>query len=210
MSSIADVTARPDSVDLDLITREQVDASAVRCPDSEATKEMILRIEAAKAVKDSVGGIVTCVIRNCPTGLGEPCFDKLEAMLAHAMLSIPATKGFEIGSGFEGTKLRGSQHNDPFLMKKDGRLGTATNRSGGVQGGISNGENILFRVAFKPPATIGMDQQTSNFEGDPVVLAAKGRHDPCVVPRAISIVETMAALTVADAAMLQLARLASI
>jgi len=194
-----------DNVDVLKITRQDVDKSLARCPDSEATKEMIKVIEAAKADQDSVGGVVTCVIRGVPSGWGEPCFDKLEAMLAHAMLSIPATKGFEIGSGFEGTKLRGSQHNDPFTLK-DGKLGTITNNSGGIQGGISNGEPIIFRVAFKPPATIGLDQPTANFSGEDVVLQAKGRHDPCVVPRAISIVESMAALVIADAGMIQLSR----
>jgi chorismate synthase len=141
-----------------------------------------------------------------PTGWGEPCFDKIEALLAHAMLSIPATKGFEVGSGFAGTRMRGSQHNDPFVKKENGRLGTATNNSGGIQGGITNGENIVFRVAFKPPATIGLDQPTADFDGNSVTLAAKGRHDPCVVPRAISIVEAMAALVLADTALLQMAR----
>ena len=138
-----------------------------------------------------------------PAGWGEPVFDKLEAMLAQAMLSLPATKGFEIGSGFAGTRMRGSEHNDPFVQK-GGRLGSTTNRSGGVQGGISNGEPILFRVAFKPPATIGLPQRTVDFDGQDVVLEAKGRHDPCVVPRAIPIVEAMAALALADCALLQL------
>jgi len=183
-----------------------VDKSLVRCPDLQASAEMQKVIEAAKKDNDSIGGIVTTVIRNVPGGWGEPCFDKLEALLAHAMLSIPATKGFEVGSGFEGTKLRGSKHNDPFELKPDGRLGTKTNNSGGIQGGISNGEPIVFRVAFKPPATIGLDQPTANFDGSDVVLQAKGRHDPCVVPRAISIVETMAALVIADAGLIQLSR----
>jgi len=192
------------------VTRNDVDASLVRCPDLELTKDMTKIIEAAKEDKDSTGGVITCIIRNVPPGLGEPCFDKLEAKLAHAMLSIPATKGFEIGSGFEGSKLRGSQHNDPFVFKKDlNRLGTLTNNSGGIQGGISNGETIYFRVAFKPAATIGSDQKTSDFDGNSSILAAKGRHDPCVVPRAPSIVEAMAALVIADAAMIQLARKAA-
>lgn len=148
--------------------------------------------------KDSIGGTVTCVIRNCPIGLGEPCFDKLEALLAHAMLSIPATKGFEFGSGFNGTKMAGHAHNDPFLRKPDGTLGTKTNYSGGVQGGISNGENIYFRVAFKPPATISRDQETASYNGELGTLAARGRHDPCVVPRAVPIVEAMAALVIME------------
>jgi chorismate synthase len=151
---------------------------------------------------DSIGGIVSCVCRNVPVGLGEPVFDKLEAKLAHAMLSIPATKGFEIGSGFDGTRMRGSEHNDPYI-NRGGVLGTRTNRSGGVQGGISNGEPILFRVAFKPPATIGLPQETVDFDGSEVKLEAKGRHDPCVVPRAVPIVESMAALVLADLALRQ-------
>mmetsp|Transcript_3723 Transcript_3723/g.9019 ORF Transcript_3723/g.9019 Transcript_3723/m.9019 type:complete len:371 (+) Transcript_3723:75-1187(+) len=188
------------------LTRAEVDGNDVRCPNADKAKDMAEVILKAKDAKDSVGGVVTCVCRNVPAGLGEPCFNKLEAMLAHAMLSIPATKGFEIGSGFKGTLLRGSEHNDMFEMKEGGRLGTTTNRSGGIQGGISNGESIVFRVAFKPPATIGQDQATSTFGGNPTTLAAKGRHDPCVVPRAVPIVEAMAALVIADAAMCQMVR----
>ena len=142
---------------------------------------------------------------NIPIGLGEPVFDKLEAKLAQAMLSIPATKGFEIGSGFAGARMFGSAHNDPFVQK-DGRLGTVTNHSGGVQGGISNGEPIVFRVAFKPPATIGQAQETATFDGEAAVLEAKGRHDPCVVPRAIPIVETMTALVLMDLVLRQSGR----
>jgi chorismate synthase len=156
----------------------------------------------AKQAKDSVGGVVACVCRHVPAGWGEPVFDKLEAKLAQAMLSIPATKGFEIGSGFAGTRLSGSVHNDPFVAV-DGRLGTATNNSGGVQGGISNGQPVLFKVAFKPPATIGLAQETVDFDGQPVTLEAKGRHDPCVVPRAVPIVEAMAALVLGDLALRQ-------
>eukprot|EP00004_Rigifila_ramosa_P016312 TRINITY_DN3860_c0_g1_i3.p2 TRINITY_DN3860_c0_g1~~TRINITY_DN3860_c0_g1_i3.p2 ORF type:complete len:203 (-),score=42.59 TRINITY_DN3860_c0_g1_i3:5-613(-) len=181
----------------------------VRCPDAAVAALMMAEVDQARESEDSTGGVVTCVCRNIPPGLGEPCFDKLEAMLAHAMLSIPATKGFEIGSGFSGAQLRGSQHNDPFVWKGD-RLGTATNNSGGVQGGISNGESIVFRVAFKPPATIGKAQHTATFAGEPTELAAKGRHDPCVVPRAVAIVEGMAALVLADAALLQNARTAAV
>jgi chorismate synthase len=166
---------------------------------------MQIEIEAAKEEKDSVGGIITCVCRNLAAGWGEPVFDKMEAKLAQAMLSIPATKGFEIGSGFAGTRMRGSAHNDAFTKKGD-RLGTRTNYSGGIQGGISNGEPIFFRVAFKPPATIGRTQETADFDGQAVALAAKGRHDPCVVPRAVPIVETMAALVLADFALRQKAR----
>lgn len=209
VDSIYDVSTSKNSFNPSTITREQVDESPVRSPDPEATKKMKERIEEAKKENDSIGGVIACICRNVPVGWGEPCFDKLEALLAHAMLSIPATKGFEIGSGFEGTKLKGSEHNDPFLLKENGKLGTSTNNSGGIQGGISNGEPIFFRVSFKPPATIGKDQSTSDFEGNPTTLAAKGRHDPCVVPRAIPIVEAMAALVLADVALIQLGRQAA-
>ena len=190
------------AIDEATVTRSMVDAQAVRCPDEGAAAAMWEAIVAARGAGDSVGGVITCVCRNVPAGLGEPVFDKLEARLAQAMLSIPATKGFEIGSGFAGTRMPGSIHNDPFVLK-DGRLGTVTNRSGGVQGGISNGEPVLFRVAFKPPATISRAQQTVDFDGAPVTLEAKGRHDPCVVPRAVPVVEAMAALVLADAALIQ-------
>ncbi len=153
-----------------------------------------------------MGGVVACVCRGVPTGWGEPVFAKLEALLAGAMLSLPAVKGFEIGSGFAGVRLRGSAHNDAYVARGDGSLGTATNRSGGVQGGISNGEPIVFRVAFKPPATIAKVQHTADFAGREVDLAAPGRHDPCVVPRAVPIVEAMAALVLADCALIQAAR----
>ena len=166
---------------------------------------MQARIKEVLEAKDSIGGILTCVCRGVPIGLGEPIFDKLEARLAQAMLSLPATKGFDIGSGFAGTRMRGSQHNDPFV-KKGAQLGTRTNFSGGVQGGISNGEPIVFRVAFKPVATIGMVQDTVDFNGTEVVLEAKGRHDPCVVPRAVPIVEAMAALVLMDMTLQQRAR----
>ncbi len=169
----------------------------------------IQRILKAKDGHDSIGGNVVCVIRNLPVGLGEPCFDKLEAKLAQAMLSIPATKGFEIGSGFVGTEVPGHLHNDPFVRKDDGTLGTSTNFSGGVQGGISNGENVYFKVAFKPPATIGQGQKTATYNGQDGELAARGRHDPCVVPRAVAIVESMAALVVMDMLMIQLSRSAA-
>ena len=158
-----------------------------------------------KTLGDSIGGVVSCVIRNVPVGLGEPTFEKLEAKLAQAMLAIPATKGFEIGSGFAGTRQRGSQHNDPFVQK-DGRLGTTTNKSGGIQGGISNGEPITMRIAFKPPATISLPQETVDFKGEDATLEAKGRHDPCVVPRAVAIVEGMAALVILDMLLRQEAR----
>jgi len=209
VSSVSTFAADPTSFDINTITRQQVDASAVRCPDLAITSLMVEAIKAAKEDKDSLGGVITCICRNVPVGWGEPCFDKLEALLAHAMLSIPATKGFEIGSGFEGTKLRGSQHNDPFILKENGKLGTKTNNSGGIQGGISNGENIIFRVAFKPPATIGKAQETAEYLGTPTLLKAEGRHDPCVVPRAVAIVEGMAAVVLADAALIQISRQAA-
>ncbi|UCD78215.1 MAG: chorismate synthase [Desulfobacterales bacterium] len=187
------------------ITRRVVDENEVRCPNQEDARQMMQAIKDAKEAQDSLGGIITCVCRHVPAGLGEPVFDKMEARLAQAMLSIPATKGFEIGSGFAGTRMTGSTHNDPFVKKGD-RLGTLTNFSGGVQGGISNGEPILFRVAFKPPATIGQAQATADFNGNETTLEAKGRHDPCVVPRAVPIVECMAALVIADLALRQRSR----
>lgn len=196
------------TVDIERVTRSDVDSSIVRCPDNAAATRMINLITSMRDAADSVGGVVTCVCRNVPAGWGEPVFEKLEARLAQAMLSLPATKGFEIGSGFSGARMKGSQHNDPFV-KKGNRLGTASNHSGGVQGGISNGEPIVFRVAFKPPATIGQEQKTVDMNGKSVTLAAKGRHDPCVVPRAVPIVEAMTALVLADAALLQQANLVS-
>lgn len=190
------------AVDVAHITRETVDRTPVRCPHRETAERLRKLIIETKDAKDSVGGVVGCVCRGVPVGLGEPVFDKFEAKLAQAMLSIPATKGFEFGSGFAGSRMSGSEHNDPFV-KKGGRLGTATNNSGGTQGGITNGEPVVFRVAFKPPATIGLPQDTVDFEGNTIVLEAKGRHDPCVVPRAVPIVESMAALVILDLALIQ-------
>ena len=181
-------------------TRASVDKFAVRCPDAKTAKEMESEIENARDNGDSIGGIITCLCRSVPAGWGEPVFDKLPAMLAHAMLSIPAARGFEIGRGFAAAQMHGSEHNDVFV-KKGKRLGTATNNSGGIQGGISNGEDIYFRVAFKPTATIAMEQKTSDYNGQLVKLSGKGRHDPCVLPRAVPIVEAMAALVLADAAL---------
>lgn len=209
VSAVGPVEADRNLESDDSITRTIIDSNLIRTADLAQVAAMTQEIEAARDDHDSIGGVVTCVCRNVPEGLGEPCFDKLEAMLAHAMLSIPATKGFEIGSGFEGVRMRGSAHNDKYV-KKGNRLGTETNRSGGIQGGISNGENIVFRLAFKPPATIMKDQEkTADFNGDATTLVSKGRHDPCVVPRAVAIVEAMAALVLADAALLQEARIAS-
>jgi chorismate synthase len=203
VSSVGNIDA--DGIDIERLTRKDVDATTVRCPDAAAAAAMEAEILQARAEKDSVGGVVTCACRNLPVGLGEPVFDKMEAKLAQAMLSLPASKGFEIGSGFAGARMRGSVHNDPFVRKGD-RLGTTTNFSGGVQGGISNGEPVLFRVAFKPVATIGQAQKTVNMQGNEVILEAKGRHDPCVVPRAVPIVEAMTALVLMDLLLRQRAR----
>lgn len=191
----------PDT-DCTAVSRAEVDATITRCPDPRTASRMQALIESVRDDNDSIGGVVSGVIRGIAAGLGEPVFDKCEALLARAMLSIPATKGFETGSGFAGTRLRGSQHNDPFVAR-GASLGTLTNNSGGVQGGISNGEPVTFRVAFKPPATIGRPQQTARFDGTATLLQARGRHDPCVVPRAVPIVETMAALVVADLYLMQ-------
>ncbi|KAJ9619618.1 bifunctional chorismate synthase/riboflavin reductase [NAD(P)H] aro2 [Taxawa tesnikishii (nom. ined.)] len=203
---------------IDKITREEVDSYLpVRCPNVETTERMTQLIADFRDRQDSIGGTVSCVIRNCPSGLGEPCFDKLEALLAHAMLSIPATKGFEIGSGFGGCQVPGSIHNDAFIKAPAvpaghqgparPRLTTKTNNSGGIQGGISNGAHIYFTVGFKPPATIGQAQSTMTYDETEGTLEAKGRHDPCVVPRAVPIVEAMAALTIMDALLAQASRL---
>lgn len=175
----------------------QVEATAVRCPHPAAAARMIARIKQVRSKGDSVGGVIECRVRGVPVGLGEPVFDRLEADLAKAMLSLPATKGFEIGSGFAGVRLKGSQHNDVFVNRR-GRVGTLTNRSGGVQGGISNGEELVFRVAFKPTATILQAQRTVDLRGAATELKARGRHDPCVVPRAVVIVEAMTALVLVD------------
>jgi chorismate synthase len=199
VSNVYDVSAEIDS---GIVTREQVEANVVRCPDPIAAEEMIAAIEKARADGDSLGGTIACVVRGLPAGLGEPVFDKLEADLAKAMLSLPASKGFEIGSGFGATKMRGSEHNDAFEMR-EGQVRTATNRSGGVQGGISNGEDIFFRVAFKPTSTIAREQKTVTAAGEETTLAARGRHDPCVLPRAVPIVEAMAALVLCDHALRQ-------
>jgi chorismate synthase len=180
------------------VTLEQVESNPVRCPDPGAAAEMIQRIEAARARGDSLGGVVECAARNVPPGLGEPVFHKLEAELAAAVMSLPASKGFEIGSGFEGARMTGIEHNDPFVPGEGGRPRTASNRSGGVQGGISNGEPIVLRVAFKPTATIAQAQRTVDREGRAAVLEARGRHDPCVLPRAVPMVEAMVCLVLAD------------
>lgn len=195
-------------IDHSKVSLKDVEKNIVRCPDQAVAKKMQAEIEKAQKDGDTVGGVIECVIKNCPAGLGSPVFDKLEAKLAHAMLSLPATKGFEIGSGFAGTLLKGSQHNDVFVMGKNELTGkkairTQTNNSGGVQGGISNGEIIVFRVAFKPVATIFKEQKTVDKSGKNTSLKMTGRHDPCVLPRAVPIVEAMAALVLADEFLVQ-------
>ena len=193
-------------VDEQTITRDVVDINDVRCPDAAAAARMIERIERARKDGDSVGGVVRAVARGVPAGWGEPVFDKLEADLAKAMMSIPAVKGVENGAGFAGTKLTGSEHNDLFYRRDNGSVGTRTNRSGGIQGGISNGEPITLRIAFKPTATIMRPQDTVDADGNETVLQPKGRHDPCVLPRAVPIVEAMFALVLADHALRQATR----
>jgi chorismate synthase len=176
----------------------EIENNIVRCPDPFMAEQMIALIDETRKERDTIGGIVTCVAQGVPVGLGEPAFDKLHAELGKAMLSINAVKGFEYGSGFEGIKMYGSQHNDIFYTDDQGKVRTKTNYSGGIQGGISNGEDIYFRVAFKPVATIMQDQESLNEAGESVTVSGKGRHDPCVVPRAVPIVEAMAALVLAD------------
>jgi chorismate synthase len=193
VSQVGDIHA-PVYTTLDLGKTED---NIVRCPDAATAEKMIALIDQVRLDRDTIGGTVTCVIKNTPVGLGEPVFDKLHAELGKAMLSINAVKGFEYGSGFEGVKLRGSQHNDEFYKQGD-RIRTRTNHSGGVQGGISNGEDIYFNVAFKPVATIMQDQATIDKEGNDSVVSGKGRHDPCVLPRAVPIVEAMASLVMVD------------
>ena len=185
------------TVDSAFVTLEQVEADPTRCPDPDAAAAMTFAIEDARRNGDSLGGIVTCVARKVPAGLGEPVFDRLEADLAKGMLSLPAVKGFDIGAGFDAIAMTGLEHNDPFVPGVNGPT-TASNRSGGVQGGISNGADVLFRVAFKPTATISSAQETVDTDNNPVMLEAKGRHDPCVLPRAVPMVEAMALLTLAD------------
>lgn len=197
VSSIHDIRA---DIDPETVSFDAVEANIVRCPDPEVAEKMIARIKEIRSEGDSIGGTVECVVRRLPAGWGEPVFDKLDADLAKAMLSLPATKGFEVGSGFAGTTLRGSEHNDAFRMI-DGRVRTTTNRSGGVQGGISNGEPIVFRVAFKPTATISRSQKTVTTSGTEDDLAARGRHDPCVLPRAVPMVEAMTLLVLCDHAL---------
>lgn len=195
VSQVGSLVLNKSYTEMDLPAKEQND---VRCPDPEMAEKMIELIREVRKAGDTIGGVVSAVIQGCPAGLGEPVFDKLHADLGKAMLSINAAKGFDYGSGFDGVHLRGSEHNDQWTRREDGSLGTQTNLSGGIQGGISNGMDIYFRVAFKPVATIMRDQDSFDQDGNPVVLQGKGRHDPCVLPRAVPIVEAMAALVVAD------------
>ena len=195
VSRVHDIEAKIDAAS---VTLAQVEAHPVRCPDPVTAAEMERQIDAARRRGDSLGGVVECVARGVPAGLGAPVFDKLEAELAKALMSLPASKGFEIGSGFAGTHLTGIEHNDAFEPGPDGRPRTRSNRSGGVQGGISNGEDILVRVAFKPTATIRLAQDTVDRDGNAVKLEAQGRHDPCVLPRAVPMVEAMVLLVLAD------------
>lgn len=179
----------------------KTDANIVRCPDPEIAELMITAIKKARKDGDSLGGSISCVVQNCPIGIGEPVFDRLNAELAKAMFSINTVKGFELGSGFKGSKMKGSDHNDAFIVE-DGKVTTATNYSGGIQGGISNGEDIYFNTAFKPVATILQKQQTVSKDGEVEDYQARGRHDPCVLPRAVPIVEAMTALVILDNIML--------
>jgi len=193
-------------VDDRTVARDAVDRNDIRCPDAAVAPRMIERVEQARKAGDSVGGVVRAVARGVPAGWGEPVFDKLDADVAKAMMSIPAVKGVEIGSGFAGTHMTGSAHNDLFYRRDDGVIGTRTNRSGGIQGGISNGEAITVRIAFKPTATIMQPQDSVDAAGNPTVLEPRGRHDPCVLPRAVPIVEAMLALVLADHHLRQQAR----
>lgn len=194
-SQVGDIALERDYHRYDLTRTEE---NSVRCPDEEKAQQMISLIEKVKAEGDTIGGTITCVIKGCPPGLGEPEFDKLHARLGAAMLSINAVKGFEYGEGFDGVTARGSQQNDIFIATENG-ISTATNHSGGIQGGLSNGQDIYFRVAFKPVATLLREQQTVDREGRETILKAKGRHDPCVLPRAVPVVEAMAAMVILDA-----------
>lgn len=194
VSSVKNIVLTKDYKTLDF---SKTESNIVRCPDLETANKMIALIEETKKAGDTVGGTISCVIEHCPIGLGEPVFDKLHATLGKAMLSINAVKGFEFGSGFEGTKKNGSEHNDIF-EEKDGKIITITNNSGGIQGGISNGMDIYFKVAFKPVATIMQKQQTVNSNKESIEMQGKGRHDPCVLPRAVPILEAMSALVIAD------------
>lgn len=200
VSGVGELELSKSYQELDL---HQTDSNIVRCPDAEMAEKMIDYIDDIRKSRDTVGGIVSAVISGTPTGLGEPAFNKLHAVLGAAMLGINAVKGFEYGSGFKGITMKGSEHNDAFYTDENGKVRTKTNYSGGIQGGISNGEDIYFRVAFKPVATLMQDQESINSSGETVTVSGKGRHDPCVVPRAVPIVEAMAALVIMDFYLLQ-------
>jgi len=202
---VSQVGRESEESDVERVTREQVEQTPVRCPEPAAAARMIAAIEAIRKEGNSLGGTVTCALRGCPPGWGEPVFDRLEADLAKAMLSLPATKGFEIGSGFGGTALTGLEHNDEYYME-GARVRTRTNRSGGVQGGITTGETVWFRVAFKPTATVLREQRTVSTSGEETTITGRGRHDPCVLPRAVPMVEAMAALVLVDHALRDAAR----
>jgi chorismate synthase len=189
--------------DVETVSLADVEATPIRCPDPTIAARMIGAVEDIRKEGNSLGGVITCAVRGCPAGWGDPVFDKFEAELAKAMLSLPASKGFEIGSGFEGTDMTGIEHNDEFYVDGRGRVRTRTNRSGGVQGGITNGETVYFRVAFKPTATVMRDQDTVSTAGEETTIKGRGRHDPCVLPRAVPMVEAMAALVAADRALAQ-------
>lgn len=204
VAKVQDIEIPP--VNHDTVTEAMVESNIARCPDSDTANKMIARIDEIRRTGNSIGGVVEVVARNVPSGLGSPVFDKLEAELAKACMSLPASKGFEIGSGFAGTLLSGKDHNDEFYTDENGRIRTKTNRSGGIQGGISNGENIVIRVAFKPTSTIGQEQSTVTRDGEETTLRAKGRHDPCVLPRAVPMVESMVALVLVDMLMQQKAQ----
>ena len=190
-------------IDPSIVTYEDVEADPTRCPDPKAAADIAVAIKKARKDGNSLGGVVQCVARNVPAGLGDPVFDKLEAELAKGLMSLPASKGFEIGSGFKGTEMTGREHNDLFEIGDDGNPRTKTNNSGGVQGGISNGENLILRIAFKPTATIASSQETIDTDGNEVELSARGRHDPCVLPRAVPMVEAMTCLVLCDALLRQ-------
>lgn len=198
VEQVGDVAAPGGAIDEATVAQEEVDANPVRCPHGASAEAMEALIRQVRGRGDSVGGAIRCVVRGVPAGWGEPVFDKLHADLGRACLSIPAVRGFEVGSGFAAISMRGSQHNDPFVPGEAGGIATATNHSGGIQGGISNGQPIRLRVAFKPTATIFVEQDTVNRAGEPVKLKPKGRHDPCVVPRAVPIVEAMVGLVLVD------------
>lgn len=197
VSKVRDVACA--EVDHDALSVAAIESNPVRCPDEASAQRMYAAIDEVRKRGESCGGVVTCLVRGAPKGLGQPVFGKLEAELAAALLSLPACKGFEIGSGFEGAEMLGSEHNDEFYIDSDAAVRTRTNRSGGIQGGISNGEHIVLRAAFKPVATIAAKQKTVSRDGQEIELAARGRHDPCVVPRAVPMVEAMVALVLADA-----------